>query len=262
MTFLDHLEALRWHLVRSAAAILLVAVVAFMNKEIVFDGIIMAPKRTDFLTYRVLCDLSAKYNLDMCLDKVDFSVVNLHMSGQFTTHMWIAFMAGFVLGFPYLIWEIWRFVKPALSQKEIGYSRGIVFFTSLLFLLGVGFGYFIITPLSINFLGNYKVSAEIANSISMDSYINTVTVLSMSTGLVFELPMVVYFLSKLGVITPAFMRQYRRHAMVVNLIVAALITPSPDVTSQLMVAIPLFLLYEISIYVSAVVVRGREKAAA
>jgi len=262
MTFLDHLEALRWHLVRSAAAILLIAVVAFMNKEIVFDGIIMAPKRTDFLTYRVLCDLSAKYNLDMCLDKVDFSVVNLNMSGQFTTHMWIAFMAGFVLGFPYLIWEIWRFVKPALSQKEIGYSRGIVFFTSLLFLLGVGFGYFIITPLSINFLGNYKVSAEIANSISMDSYINTVTVLSMSTGLVFELPMVVYFLSKLGVITPAFMRQYRRHAMVVNLIVAALITPSPDVTSQLMVAIPLFLLYEISIYVSAVVVRGREKAAA
>jgi len=262
MTFLDHLEALRWHLVRSAAAILLIAVVAFMNKEIVFDGIIMAPKRTDFLTYRVLCDLSAKYNLDMCLDKVDFSVVNLNMSGQFTTHMWIAFMAGFVLGFPYLIWEIWRFVKPALSQKEIGYSRGIVFFTSVLFLLGVGFGYFIITPLSINFLGNYKVSAEIANSISMDSYINTVTVLSMSTGLVFELPMVVYFLSKLGVITPAFMRQYRRHAMVVNLIVAALITPSPDVTSQLMVAIPLFLLYEISIYVSAVVVRGREKAAA
>jgi sec-independent protein translocase protein TatC len=233
-----------------------------MNKEIVFDGIIMAPKRTDFLTYRVLCDLSAKYNLDMCLDKVDFSVVNLNMSGQFTTHMWIAFMAGFVLGFPYLIWEIWRFVKPALSQKEIGYSRGIVFFTSVLFLLGVGFGYFIITPLSINFLGNYRVSAEIANSISMDSYINTVTVLSMSTGLVFELPMVVYFLSKLGVITPAFMRQYRRHAMVVNLIVAALITPSPDVTSQLMVAIPLFLLYEISIYVSAVVVRGREKAAA
>jgi sec-independent protein translocase protein TatC len=262
MTFLDHLEALRWHLVRSAAAILLIAVVAFMNKEIVFDGIIMAPKRTDFLTYRVLCDLSAKYNLDMCLDKVDFSVVNLNMSGQFTTHMWIAFMAGFVLGFPYLIWEIWRFVKPALSQKEIGYSRGIVFFTSVLFLLGVGFGYFIITPLSINFLGNYRVSAEIANSISMDSYINTVTVLSMSTGLVFELPMVVYFLSKLGVITPAFMRQYRRHAMVVNLIVAALITPSPDVTSQLMVAIPLFLLYEISIYVSAVVVRGREKAAA
>jgi sec-independent protein translocase protein TatC len=259
MSFLDHLEALRWHLVRSAAVILLVAIVAFMNKEFIFDGVIMAPKNTDFLTYRVLCDLSARYGLDMCLDKVDFNVVNLNMSGQFTTHMWIAFMAGFVLGFPYLIWEIWRFVKPALSEREIGFSKGIVFFTSLLFMLGVAFGYFIITPLSINFLGNYKVSEEIANSISMDSYINTVTVLSMSTGIIFELPMVVYFLSKLGVITPEFMRKYRKHSMVVNLIIAALITPSPDVTSQLMVAVPLFLLYEISIYVSAAVVRGKQK---
>jgi sec-independent protein translocase protein TatC len=151
-------------------------------------------------------------------------------------------------------------VKPALSDREIHYSKGVVLFTSLLFALGVSFGYFIITPLSINFLGNYKVSAEIANSISMDSYINTVTVLSLSTGLVFELPMVVYFLSKLGVLTPAFMRTYRRHAMVVNLIVAALITPSPDVTSQLLVAIPLFLLYELSIYVSAAVERGASGA--
>ncbi|MBL7922752.1 MAG: twin-arginine translocase subunit TatC [Bacteroidia bacterium] len=260
MTFLDHLEALRWHLVRSAAFILVIAIVAFMNKEIVFDGIIMAPKNTDFLTYRVLCDLSERYHLDMCLDKVDFNVVNLNISGQFTTHMWIAFMAGFVLGFPYLIWEIWRFVKPALSQKEISYSKGIVFFTSLLFMMGVSFGYFIITPLSINFLGNYKVSEEISNSISMDSYINTVTVLSMSTGIVFELPMVVYFLSKLGVLSPEFMRKYRKHAMVVNLIVAALITPSPDITSQLLVAIPLFLLYEVSIYVSKAVSINREKS--
>lgn len=262
MTFLDHLEALRWHLVRAAIFILGVALLAFVNKEIIFDGIIMAPKNADFWTYRMLCALSENYGLDMCLQQVDFSVVNLNMSGQFTTHMWIAFMTGFVLGFPYLVWEIWRFVKPALSEREIHYSKGVVLFTSLLFALGVSFGYFIITPLSINFLGNYKVSAEIANSISMDSYINTVTVLSLSTGLVFELPMVVYFLSKLGVLTPAFMRTYRRHAMVVNLIVAALITPSPDVTSQLLVAIPLFMLYELSIYVSAAVERGAKAAAA
>ncbi|MBL0098391.1 MAG: twin-arginine translocase subunit TatC [Bacteroidetes bacterium] len=262
MTFLDHLEALRWHLVRSAAVILVIAIVAFMNKEIVFDGIIMAPKNTDFLTYRVLCDLSARYNLDMCLDKVDFSVVNLNISGQFTTHMWIAFMAGFVLGFPYLIWEIWRFVKPALSAKEIKYSKGIVF--PLLPPVYAGYQLWLLYhhPLSINFLGNYKVSEEIANSISMDSYINTVTVLSMSTGIVFELPMVVYFLSKLGILTPTFMRQYRKHAMVLNLIIAALITPSPDITSQLMVAIPLFLLYEISIYVSKMVATERAKAIA
>lgn len=259
MSFLDHLEALRWHVVRSAVVIVVVAIAAFLNKDIIFDGIILAPKNADFLTYRVLCDLSQKYNLDMCLDKVDFEVINLSISGQFTTHMWIALMTGFVIGFPYLAWELWRFVKPALSEREIKYSRGIVFYTSILFLAGVSFGYFLITPLSINFLGNYKVSEEIANAISMDSYINTVTVLSLSTGLVFELPMVVYVLSKLGMLTPAFMRTYRRHAMVVNLIIAALITPSPDVTSQLLVAVPLFLLYEVSIYVSAAVNRNRER---
>lgn len=259
MNFLDHLEALRWHVVRSAIAIVVLAIVAFMNKELIFDGIILAPKNTDFLTYRVLCSLSQKYGLDMCMDKVDFQVVSLNISGQFTTHMWIAFVAGFVVGFPYLIWELWRFIKPALSEREIKYSRGIVFFTSLLFMTGLCFGYFIITPLSINFLGNYKVSSEVANAISLDSYINTVTVLSMSTGIVFELPMVVYFLSKLGVLTPDFMRKYRKHSMVVNLIIAALITPSPDITSQLLVAVPLFFLYEISIYVSAAVNRSRER---
>lgn len=259
MSFLDHLEALRWHVVRSAVVIVVVAIAAFLNKEIIFDGIILAPKNPDFLTYRILCDLSEKYGLDMCLQNVKFEVINLSISGQFTTHMWIALMTGFVIGFPYLVWEIWRFVKPALSDREVRYSRGIVFFTSMLFLAGLSFGYFIITPLSINFLGNYQVSTEIANAISMDSYINTVTVLSLSTGIVFELPMVVYFLSKLGMLTPAFMRQYRRHAMVVNLIIAALITPSPDITSQLLVAIPLFILYELSIYVSAVVNANREK---
>jgi sec-independent protein translocase protein TatC len=259
MSFLDHLEALRWHIVRSAIFIVVIAIAAFVNKEFIFDGIIMAPKNSDFLTYRVLCELSTQYDMGMCLDKVDFSVVNLNISGQFTTHMWIAFMTGLILGFPYLVWELWRFVRPALSEKEIKVSRGVVFFTSLLFLSGVLFGYYIITPLSINFLGNYKVSAEIANSISMDSYINTVTVLSMSTGLIFELPMVVYFLSKLGILSPEFMRKYRKHAMVFNLIIAALITPSPDVTSQLLVAIPLFILYEISIYVSKAVVSKKRR---
>ena len=259
MTFLDHLEALRWHVVRSAIVIVVVAIVAFMNKEFIFDGIIMAPKNSDFLTYRVLCELSTRYDLGMCMDKVDFSVVNLNISGQFTTHMWIAFMTGFIVGFPYLVWELWRFIRPALSEKEIKVSQGVVFFTSLLFMLGVSFGYYVITPLSINFLGNYKVSAEIANSISMDSYINTVTVLSMSTGIIFELPMVVYFLSKLGILSPEFMRKYRKHAMVFNLIIAALITPSPDVTSQLLVAIPLFFLYEISIYVSKAVVSKKRR---
>jgi sec-independent protein translocase protein TatC len=259
MTFLEHLEALRWHLVRVALAIVIFALLAFFNKEIIFDGIILAPKNADFWTYRMMCALSERFNLDMCLEQVSFHVINLNLSGQFTTHMWIAFMSGFILAFPYFIWEIWTFVKPALSRHELRHSRGIVFFTSLLFMTGVAFGYFIITPLSVNFLGNYQVSSEISNSISMDSYINTVTVLSLSTGFVFELPMVVYFLSKLGVITPQFMRNHRKHAMVLNLIIAALITPSPDITSQMLVAVPLFLLYELSIHVSRIVTASRNR---
>ena len=261
MNFLSHLEALRWHLVRSAIAICVLAVIAFFNKELIFDGIILAPKNKDFPTYRVLCYLSKKFNIDMCFDQINFSVINLDISGQFTTHMWIAFMSGFILAFPYFIWELWRFIKPALSDRELGISRGVVFFTSLLFISGLLFGYYVITPLSINFLGNYQVSAEVHNTISLDSYINIVTVMSLSTGLVFELPMIIYFLSKIGFITPQFMRTYRKHAMVVNLILAAVITPSPDVTSQMLVAFPLFELYEISIYVSAMVYKQKLKKA-
>jgi sec-independent protein translocase protein TatC len=259
MSFLDHLEALRWHVVRSVLVICTLGLVAFVNKELIFDGIILAPKNTDFWTYRMLCLLGQKLNIDMCITQIDFSVINLDISGQFTTHMWVAFVTGCVLGFPYLVWELWRFIKPALSDREIKYSRGIVFFTSLLFLLGILFGYYIISPLSINFLGSYKVSEEISNQISMASYINIVTVMTLSCGFVFELPMVIYFLSKIGIMSPAFMRKYRKHAMVVNLIVAAVITPSPDVTSQMLVAIPLFLLYEISIFVSAAVERNKNK---
>ena len=257
MTFLQHLEALRWHVVRAAIAILFFAIIAFLNKTFIFDKIILAPKNANFLTYRILCEISRKYDLDMCFNQINFNIISTNLSGQFTMHMWVAFVAGFVIAFPYRIWEIWRFVKPALNVKEQKYSRGIVFAVSLLFLVGLLFGYYIIAPLSINFLGNYQVSNEVMNTITLDSYISTVTILSLSTGLVFELPMIVYFLSKLGIITPEFMRKYRKHAMVVNLILAAFITPSPDITSQMLVAIPLFLLYEMSITVSKVVTRKR-----
>jgi sec-independent protein translocase protein TatC len=255
MTFLDHLEALRWHLVRSAVVIVSLAIVAFLNKEFLFDGIIFALRRPDFPTYRALCWLSEKYNLDMCIKDFSFELISINLSGQFTTHMFVAFTAGLVIGMPYLLWEIWMFVKPALSSKEKKYSRGVVFFTSILFILGVLFGYYVISPMSINFLGTYQVSQLVKNQINLDSYISTISILTLASGIIFELPIVVYFLSKLGIVTPAFMRQYRKHSMVVILIVAALITPSPDVTSQLLVAIPLFLLYEISIFISAAVVK-------
>lgn len=260
MSFLQHLEELRWHLVRSAAAIFIFAVIAFLNKEFVFDGLILAPKNPDFPTYKFLCMLGEKFNLgdDICIRELSFTLINIDLSGQFSTHMMVSIYAGLILAFPYVIWELWRFIKPGLYEKERKYANGIVFFTTLLFFLGVLFGYYVITPMSINFLGTYQVSALVANQISLSSFISTVTTLTFVTGLVFELPILVYFLTKIGVLTPVFMRQYRRHAIVVLLIIAAIITP-PDVTSQILVCIPLLALYEISIFVSAYVLKKEEK---
>lgn len=259
MHFLDHLEALRWHLVRSAAAIVVFSLVAFLNPEILFDKIILGAKDPGFLTYRWLCRLSEIFSIDLCITEIPFSLINIDISGQFTTHPYASFISGFILAFPYFIWELWRFIKPALSKQEKKYSRGVVFFSSLLFIAGVLFGYFIISPLSINFLGSYRISEQVANQISLGSYISTVTILTLSSGVVFELPVVIYFLSKIGLVTPQFLRNYRKHSMVIILIIAAIITPSPDVTSQILVAIPLFLLYEIGIGVSAMVLKNKLK---
>lgn len=259
MHFLDHLEALRWHLVRSAAAVVVLALVAFLNPGILFDKIILAPKDPGFATYRALCWLAEKSGVDFCIREIPFSLINIDISGQFTTHLYISFMAGFVMAFPYFIWEIWRFIKPALTKREISNSRGIVFATSLLFFMGVLFGYFVVAPLSINFLGSYQISEQVSNQIGLGSFISTITMLSFSSGLVFELPVAIFFLSKLGLVSPPFLRKYRKHSMVVILIISAVITPSPDITSQILVAIPLFLLYEVSIGVSAAVERKRIK---
>lgn len=259
MSFLGHLEALRWHLFRSVIAIFVFAIAAFMNKEFIFDTVIFGPKNPDFLTYRVLCKLSEKFSLDLCIKDIPFTIISVDMAGQFTMHMWVAFISGLVIGFPYLFWEIWRFVKPALKDNERKHSRGIVFFSSILFIMGILFGYYVIATMSINFLGSYQVSGLVKNQISLDSYISTITFLTFASGVVFELPIVIYFLSKIGIVTPQFMRRYRKHALVIILIVAAVITPSPDVTSQVLVAIPLYVLYEISIFVSLMVLRSKEK---
>jgi len=261
MHFLDHLEALRWHLVRSAIAIVVFSLVAFLNPEFLFDTIILGAKNPDFLTYRMMCLISERLNIDMCITEVPFILINIDISGQFTTHIYVAFVAGFIMAFPYFIWEMWRFIKPALSAKERSYSRGVVFFSSILFIAGVLFGYLIISPLSINFLWSYQISQQVANQISLNSFISTVTMLTLSSGVVFELPVVIYFLSKMGIVTPAFLRKYRKHSMVVILIIAAVITPSPDITSQILVAVPLFLLYEIGIWVSGIVLKNKLKQA-
>jgi sec-independent protein translocase protein TatC len=256
MSFLDHIEVLRWHLVRSAAVILFFAIVAFSYPEIVFDKVIFGPKRPDFPTYKVMCDLGHKVGAgdQLCMKELKFQIINTDLSGQFTTHLWIAILTGIICGFPYLLWELWRFIKPALKGTESKPAASFIISASFLFIFGVLFAYYVIVPLSVNFLATYQASSEITNMPSMDSYISLVSTLVLATGLVFELPILVYFLSRLGIITPKFMRTYRRHAVVVILIVGAVITPSPDITSQMLVAVPLYGLYELSIFVSRYVV--------
>lgn len=259
MSFLGHLEALRWHLFRSVVVVMILALVLFFFKEFLFDVVLLAPKNPDFLTYRLLCAASRKLSLgdDLCVTVIPFSLISTEISAQFTTHMWVAFIAGVVVAFPYIIWELWRFIKPALTVKEVSFARGIVFYTSFLFLTGVLFGYYVITPMTVNFLGSYQVSAQVSNTITLDSFISIVTTMTLISGVVFELPIVVYFLTKIGLITAQFMRTYRRHAVVVILIVAAVITPTSDATTLVMVALPLYFLYEISIFVSAYVNRKK-----
>jgi sec-independent protein translocase protein TatC len=261
MSFLEHLEALRWHLMRAVIAVVTLAIILFFYREIVFDNFLFAPKHPDFWTYRMLCLLSDYLDMGdaLCIRELPFELINTELSGQFTMHIWVSFVAGFILAAPYVLWEIWRFIKPALHEKERKYSKGVVFFSTLLFFAGVLFGYYVIVPLSINFLGSYQVSADVKNMIAMDSFVSTVTTITFASGIVFELPIVIYFLTQIGLMTPQFMRTYRKHAMVIILIVAAVITPSPDVTSQLLVAFPLYLLYELSIFVSMYVVKKAEK---
>lgn len=259
MSFLGHLEALRWHLVRAVTVVMTLALVLFFFKEFLFDGVLLAPKNPSFLTYKILCHLSEKLNMgaDLCITEIPFTLISTDLSAQFTTHMWVAFIAGLICGFPYVVWEIWRFIKPALHEKEQNYAKGIVFYTSFLFLTGVLFGYYVITPMTVNFLGSYQVSAEVKNTISLDSFISTVTTMTLISGIIFELPILVYFLTKIGVLTPSFMRTYRRHAVVIILIIAAVITPTSDATTLILVALPLYILYEVSIFVSAYVLRNK-----
>lgn len=250
MSFWDHLEELRWHILRSIIAIMVLAVVAFLNRKIVFDYIILAPSSSDFITNRALCKLGEIIHVSsICIKNLHLQIINISMSGQFLTHMYISTVAGFILAFPYILFEIWRFVKPALHNNEQKYSRGGVLISSLLFLTGVLFSYFLIVPLTVNFLGNYQVSETVVNQVSLKSYINTVVSVTFAVGVVFELPILVYFLTKIGVITPDFLTSNRKYMFVVLLTLAAIITP-PDMFSQIMVVIPLVGLYEVSIRVS------------
>lgn len=262
MSFFQHLEVLRWHLIRSCIAIVVFTGVAFSYYDFLFDTIILGPKNPSFWTYRMMCKLADKFNLGdgYCIRDIHFNIINTDMAGQFTLQINSSLLAGVVLGFPYLLYELWRFIKPGLTDKERTSASGFVFYATLLFVLGILFGYFIIAPLSITFLANYTVSSIIQNQITIDSYLSSVATLTLGTGVVFELPILIFILSKLGIMTPRFMRSSRRYAMVIILIVAAVITPTPDILTMMTVAFPLFILYEISIVISARVERKREKA--
>ena len=262
MSFFDHLDVLRGHLIRAAIAIIVFTILAFSFYDFIFEEIIMAPGRTNFWTYRMMCAATERFDLgaEFCVTKLNFIIINTQLGGQFTLQLNSSLMIGIVLGFPYLLYEIWRFVKPALHENERNSATGFVFWASMLFVVGVLFGYYIISPLSINFLTNYEVSSIINNNIEIDSYFSILATLSIGAGITFELPIIIFILSKLGIMTPKFMRSTRRYATVIILIIAAIVTPTPDLLTMFTVSLPLFLLYEASIYVSAQVERRKKKA--
>ena len=265
MSFLEHLEELRWHIIRSVIAIMVFMILAFILKDFLFNGIILAPKNPDFLTNRLLCKLGhanffgIQLNIDaLCINRQKLNLISIKMAGQITTHIVVALVAGLIMAFPVIIREFWMFFKPALHENEAKYTRGAVLATTALFFLGVLFGYFVLAPLSIHFLSSYQVSADVVNQINIRSYIGTITSICMATGIVFELPIIAFFLTKIGVLTPEFMRKYRKHSIVVTFIVAAIITP-PDVFSQTLVVIPILILYEVSIGISGRVIKKKKK---
>ncbi len=258
MTFLQHLEELRWHIIRAVLAVVVFGIVAFVFKTILFDTVLMAPASDKFWTNRMLCSLAQQMNTpNLCINKTPLVLQNTQVSGMFVTHIKISIIAGIVLAFPFVFYEFWRFIRPALYQNEQKYASGAIFYISFLFMLGVIFGYYLITPLSINFLYNYKVSEVVKNIPTLSSYVSLITSIVLASGVLFELPVLVFFLTKIGIVTPAFLKKYRKHAIIVILLVAGIITP-PDIFSQIMVSLPLFLLYEISIVIARRVEKKRE----
>lgn len=260
MTFLEHLEELRWHIVRAVGSIGVFAILAFIFIREIYDKVILAPSKPTFWTYQKMCELSKTTGfVDLCIEKLNFTLQSRQMAEQFTMALTSSLMVGLVFAFPYAFWELWRFIMPGLRKSERRAARGAVFFVTTLFFMGVLFGYYIVSPLAINFLANYQLDPRIVNEFDISSYISTLATLTLGCGLMFQMPIVVFVLSKIGIVTPHFMKTYRRHAFVVILILSAIITPSPDIYSQILVAMPLSLLYEVSIWVSGYVERLRLK---
>ncbi|MBL7729973.1 MAG: twin-arginine translocase subunit TatC [Chitinophagaceae bacterium] len=263
MSFIDHLEDLRWHLVRSLIAVAVGAVLVLVFSKDIVDGVLLAPTRSDFISSRWLCSMGQSIGIGdaLCFKPVDAKFLENKMTGQFIAYFTMAFIGGFVLAFPYIFWEFWRFVKPALSEKELKKTRGIIFWVSLLFFTGVAFGYFIMTPFMVNFYFNFKLSDQIVIMPSFSDYMENLIYTTVGIGILFQMPLLVMLLTKIGILSARFLRKYRRHAIVVILILAAVITPSTDPFSLTLVTIPLYCLYEASIMVAARINKRQEREA-
>ena len=253
MSFMDHLEDLRWMLIRSTIVILILSAVSYLFIDFIFETLIFGAKDPDFITYHFFCEATKFFGLEdstACATQFSFIIQNTEVGGQFSMFIWTCITAGFILGFPYILWEIWKFISPALYEKERKNARAFIIVSSLLFFLGILFGYYVIIPLSVNFFGTFIVSDIIQNQFSIDSYISMVKTSVIASGLVFELPIIIYFLAKMGLVSAPFLRNYRRYAIVIILIIAAIVTP-PDIVSQVIVSIPILILYEVSIFIAA-----------
>ncbi len=260
MSFLDHLELLRWHIIKSLAAVVVFGIIAFIFKGFIFDKILLAPREPGFFTNYYFCKIGTWLNTSsLCINLTTFQIINIKMSGQFATHVTVSLVVGFIIAFPYIFREFWKFISPALLNNERKSARGAIFWSSFLFIAGVLFGYFIITPLTISFFNSYLVSDVVGNEINLDSYISIITSVVLSGGAVFELPILIYFLSKAGIVNPEFLKKYRKHAIIIILTLSGIITP-PDIFSQIIVTIPLFLLYEVGIILSKRVVKKKALA--
>jgi sec-independent protein translocase protein TatC len=260
MSFLDHLEDLRWLLVRSSAVIVAMAFATYFFSDFIFEQIIFGPTRPEFITYRFFCDVALQLGMtgDICIKELPFIIQNTSMEGQVNIFIWTCITAGFILAFPYILYEAWKFISPALYKKEKKNAALFIIVSSLLFFLGVLFGYFLIVPLSVNFLATFSISSIVKNEFNLESYIGMIKTSVIAAGLFFELPIIIYFLSKLGLVTPLFLRKYRKYAVVIVLIVAAIVTP-PDVVSQISVSVPMLIIYEASIFISVFVEKNKLK---
>ena len=261
MSFLDHLEELRWHLIRCTLAVVIIATVAFIFRQFLFDVIIFAPKDAGFISYDILCKISNLIGMEKgCIGQgdLDFIVQSRKVAGQFNAAIWTSITAGIVVGFPYILYEFWKFISPGLYDNERKSSKGFIIIASLLFFMGAFFGYYVITPLSVNFLAGFKISEIIQNEFDIDSFISLVRASVLAAGIIFELPIIMYFLTKIGLVTPAFLRKNRKYALVIVLILSAIITP-PDISTQVIVAVPILILYEVSIVISRIVLKREEK---